>query len=179
MLIYPTGATRDNGRGKRAVTQVSWDEAVAYTQWLTMETGNEYRLPTEIEWEYVARAGTKTPYWWGDEAKGLNKANCKDCGSEWDNMLIAPIDSFDANPWGLHNTSGNVWEWTCSEWKPELGDAAKQCAGDGASTRRVIRGGSWNFNPVWVRSSARDWSGTDNRGGNVGFRVLRISRQDN
>jgi formylglycine-generating enzyme required for sulfatase activity len=178
-LIYPTGATRDNGRGDRAVTQVSWDEAVAYTQWLTAKTGKEYRLPTEVEWEYAARAGTKTPYWWGDEAKGLNKANCDGCGSQWDNMRIAPIDSFTENPWGLKNTSGNVWEWTCSEWKPELGDAAKQCAGEGASVRRVIRGGSWVDTTDWVRSSARGRFDSDNRSNNVGFRILRVSRQDN
>ncbi len=181
-LIYPTGATRDNGRGKRAVTQVSWNEAMAYTQWLNNkigeETGKEYRLPTEVEWEYAARAGKKTAYPWGDEAKGLNKANCDGCGSQWDNLLVAPIDSFAANPWGLHNTSGNVWEWTCSEWKPELGDEAKQCARDGASVRRVIRGGSWYINTDWVRSSARLWNNTGNRNDNVGFRVVRVSRQD-
>ncbi|OQX03388.1 MAG: hypothetical protein BWK73_39715 [Thiothrix lacustris] len=179
-LIYPTGATRDNGRGNRAITQVSWDEAVAYTQWLSEKIKQEYRLPTEVEWEYAARAGIKTPYWWGDKAEGLNKANCDGCGSEWDNMLIAPIDSFAENPWGLKNTSGNVWEWTCSEWKPELGDNAKQCAGkDASSVRRVIRGGSWYDDPDWVRSSARNGGTTDYRYNLVGFRVLRFSRQDN
>ncbi|WGZ92436.1 MAG: SUMF1/EgtB/PvdO family nonheme iron enzyme [Candidatus Thiothrix putei] len=177
-LPYPTGATRDNGRGQRAVTQVSWDEAVAYTQWLSTKTGKEYRLPTEVEWEYAARAGGKTAYPWGDEV-GVKQANCKNCGSDWDDKFIAPVGSFAANEWGLYDTSGNVWEWTCSEWKPELGDDAKQCAGEGASVRRVIRGGSWNDSPDWVRSSARLRLYPDFRNDFVGFRVLRLSRQDN
>jgi formylglycine-generating enzyme required for sulfatase activity len=179
---YPTGAIRDNARGQRAVTQVSWDEASAYTQWLSTKTGQEFRLPTEVEWEYAARAKDKdkdkTAYPWGDEA-GKNNANCNGCGSKWDNKFIAPVGSFAANSWGLYDSSGNVWEWTCSEWQPELGDAAKQCAGNDASVRRVIRGGSWNYYTVWVRSSARYGSDTVNRNDNVGFRVLRLPRQDN
>ena len=175
-IIYPTGVTRDNVRGQRAVTQVSWNEALAYTQWLTQVTGQAYRLPTEVEWEYAARAGTTTPYWWGEEAEGLNKANCAGCGSPWDNLLVAPVGSFAANPWGLYDTAGNVWEWTCSEWQAELGDAAKQCADDKVSTLRVLRGGSWDGNTYWVRSSARDRGDTVYRSDGVGFRVLRFSR---
>ncbi|MFI0398633.1 MAG: formylglycine-generating enzyme family protein [Thiolinea sp.] len=177
-IIYPTGATRDNGRGQRAVTQVSWSEALAYTQWLSQQTEQTYRLPTEVEWEYAARAGSTTPYWWGDQGAGLNKANCDGCGSVWDNLLVAPVGSFVANPWGLYDTAGNVWEWTCSEWQPELGTAAQQCATDEASNRRVIRGGSWNDNTGWVRSAARLRDSTSYRGDDIGFRVLRIPRQD-
>ncbi len=175
-LIYPTGATRDNGRGLRAVTQVSWNEANAYTAWLTEKTGAQYRLPTEAEWEYAARAGTDSPYWWGTEV-GVNQANCNGCGSNYDNLLVAPVGQFPANPWGLHDTAGNVWEWTCSEWQKSFDGSEKTCS-DSRSGGRVIRGGSWFNTSDGVRSSARLGLITVTRGYNVGFRVLRSSRQD-
>ncbi|MEN9501976.1 MAG: hypothetical protein RI964_1261 [Pseudomonadota bacterium] len=183
-LPYPSGATRDNARGNRPVSQVSWTEAVAYTNWLSgwlsKKTGEAqvYSLPTEVEWEYAARAGKSTAYPWGDEI-GINNANCDSCGSEWDKkFLFAPVGSFQPNGWGLYDTAGNVWEWTCSEWQTELGDTAKQCAKKGDANRRVIRGGSWGYDPAWVRSSARSGYFTDNRNDDVGFRVIRILRQD-
>ena len=182
-LIYPTGATRDNGRGDRAVTQVSWEDAVNYTEWLS-ETSSEYkyRLPTEVEWEYAARGGTETAYWWGDdtqwggETKGKGFANCDGCGSQWDNQFIAPVGQFKANPYGLYDTAGNVWEWTCSEWKTEFDGNESRCAGDDSSDWRVIRGGSWLTTSVWLRSSARYRDLTYYRYDDVGFRVLRLSR---
>lgn len=173
-LAYPTGGTRDSKRGLRPVTDVSWKEAIAYTQWL----GKEYRLPTEVEWEYAARAGTTSTYWWGDKV-GTGKANCKECGSEWDKQrVLAPVDSFDPNPFGLYNTAGNVWEWTCSNWQKQFDGSEKICATDDSGSR-VIRGGSWSFYPDWVRSSARYGFITDYRYYDVGFRVFRHSRQDN
>jgi formylglycine-generating enzyme required for sulfatase activity len=95
------------GRGRRPVINISWEGARAYAQWLSEQTGKRYRLPTEAEWEYAARAGTETTYWWGDEV-GENHANCSSCGSEWDNMQTAPVGSFASNPWGLYDTVGNV-----------------------------------------------------------------------
>jgi formylglycine-generating enzyme required for sulfatase activity len=85
----------------------TWYDAAAYTEWLAEQTGKRYRLPSEAEWEYAARAGTETAYWWGNDI-GANRANCNGCGSQWDNQETAPVGSFDPNPFGLYDTSGNV-----------------------------------------------------------------------
>jgi len=98
------------GRGDRPVIHVSWKDAVAYADWLSAKTGEEFNLPSEAQWEYAARGGKATPYWWGPkEVKNL--ANCFDCGSPWDNQTTAPAGSLPANPWGLHEILGNVNEW--------------------------------------------------------------------
>ena len=97
------------GRGNRPVINVSWDDAQSYVSWLSRETGEEYRLPSEAEWEYAARAGSSTAYWWGDKI-GRNRANCKGCRSRWGERT-APVGSFAANGFGLHDMHGNVWEW--------------------------------------------------------------------
>ena len=83
------------GRGRRPVINVSWDDAVAYTQWLSSQTGVSYRLPSEAEWEYAARAGSMTRYSWGNDI-GRNRANCDGCGSQWDDRQTAPVGSFSA-----------------------------------------------------------------------------------
>jgi len=172
---YPSGAPGNNGRGHRPVTNVSWNDANTYLAWLREKTGEHYRLPTEAEWEYAARAGTTSAYWWGNEI-GQGHANCDGCGSRWDNKLVAPVGSFAANPWDLYDTAGNVWEWTCSEWQTELSGKAAACVDPGeTSGTRAIRGGSWDGSG-WLRSSARYRNYTVIRGGNLGFRVLRAAR---
>ena len=90
------------GAGRRPVINVSWEDAVAYADWLSGQTGKRYRLPTEAEWEYAARAGSETAYWWGDEV-GDGRANCDGCGSEWDDEKTAPVGSFQANRFGLYD----------------------------------------------------------------------------
>jgi formylglycine-generating enzyme required for sulfatase activity len=173
---YPGNSPNESGRGQRAVVNVSWNDANAYLQWLGNKTGENYRLPTEAEWEYVARAGTDTAYWWGQDAE-QGKANCNGCGSQWDNKFVAPVGSFKPNNFGLYDTAGNVWEWTCSEWKADIDEGAGHCVEpENQSGARVLRGGSWYSKPVWLRSSARDRSNTVNRTNNVGFRVLRSAR---
>src|SRR4030095_12126351 len=100
----------DEGWGKdsRPVIRVSWEDAVSYTLWLSEKTGKRYRLPAEAEWEYAARGGKASAYWWDkDLIKG--KANCNGCGSEWDNKQTAPVGSFEANPFGIYDTAGNVY----------------------------------------------------------------------
>jgi len=98
------------GRGNRPVISVSGHDAVAYTKWLSNQTGKSYRLPTEAEWEYAARAGTETKYWWGNYI-GKNKANYG-----WNLGKTSPVGNYKANKFGLYDTSGNIWEWTCSEF---------------------------------------------------------------
>ena len=98
------------GRDNRPVINVSWEDAIAYCEWLSEQTGRGYRLPSEAEWEYAARGGTATRYWWGDEV-GKNRANLRDSGSQWSGEQTSPVGSFDANPFGLHDVHGNVWEW--------------------------------------------------------------------
>src|SRR5690606_31087564 len=86
-----------------------------YLDWLSRHTGKTYRLPSEAEWEYAARGGTTTVFWWGDEV-GQNQANCRDCGSEWSAKGSGPVGSFPPNPFGLYDTAGNVWEWVADCW---------------------------------------------------------------
>lgn len=105
------------GRGKQPVYLVTKSEALQFIDWLNAKLKPEYpyRLPSEAEWEYAARAGTKTKYWWGDEV-GTNNANCKGCGSQWDGISPAPVASFSPNPFGLYDTVGNVYEWVDDCW---------------------------------------------------------------
>jgi len=155
------------GRGRQPVTDVSWHDATAYAQWLSEQTGHQYRLPTEAEWEYAARAGTETKYWWGNEI-GSNNANCDGCDDSY--QYTAPVGSFAANPFGLFDTAGNVWEWTCSEYQNQYAGKEQQCAQGG---RLVLRGGSLGNEPRGVRAANRGRYADDDRGVIVGFRLAR------
>jgi len=138
-------------------------------------TGRPYRLLSEAEWEYAARAGTTTAFSWGDEI-GKNNANCNGCGSEWDSRRTAAIGSFAPNPFGLYDMHGNVWEWvedclhTNYEGAPTDGSA---WTAQGDCSRRVVRGGSWAGYPVSLRSALRFWYSADDHGNDLGFRVAR------
>ncbi|WP_161776211.1 SUMF1/EgtB/PvdO family nonheme iron enzyme [Polycyclovorans algicola] len=148
------------GRGRRPVINVSWEQVTQqYIPWLNHKTGKTYRLPTEEEWEHAARAGTTTEYWWGNDI-GRNRANCLTCGSQWDSLGVAPVGSFAANPWGLHDVHGNVREWTqgCSE---------RHCG------RRVIRAGSWSDLPADLRAASRRESTPRAATMGLGFRLAR------
>lgn len=98
------------GRGRQPVINVSWADAQEYAIWLVRRTGKPYRLLTEAEWEYAARAGSAVHYWWGNDA-GHGEANCYDCGSRWDGRQAAPVGRFSPNPFGLYDMHGNVLEW--------------------------------------------------------------------
>ena len=162
------------GLGRRPVINVSWEDAVAYTKWLSEQTGERYRLPTEAEWEYAVRAGTVTRYSWGDEI-GRNRANCRVCGSRWDGEQTAPVGSFAPNGWGVHDMHGNVWEWVQDCWNGDYQGAPVDGSAweSGDCSRRVLRGGSWNFNPRFLRSAYRVRYTTSLRLFNIGFRVAR------
>ena len=134
---------------------VSWEDAEAYVAWLSRETGEAYRLPSESEWEYAARAGTTTRYTWGQDI-GRNRANCGDCGSRWDGDRTAPVGSFAANGWGLHDMHGNVWEWVADCWHENYARAPRDGSAwtsGGNCGRRVLRGGSWFLSPAFLRSA--------------------------
>ena len=153
------------GRGNRPVVDVSWWDAQEYVRWLSDETGQSYRLLSESEWEYMARAGTSTHYWWGD-AIGHNRANCDGCGSPWDALQTAPVGSFSANAFGLHDVHGNVYEWVQDCYHANYDGAP----GDGSAwetqscQQRRTRGGSWNSLPRYLRSANRGSNPPSDRG---------------
>jgi len=158
------------GRGNRPVINVSWYDAVAYTEWLSQETGQEYRLPTEAEWEYAARAGTPSKYWWGDSI-GSNRANCDGCGSKWDKQKTAPVGSFTRNAFKLYDTSGNVEEWTCSQYENKYRGKEQVCVQ--TANELVLRGGSGIDFMSRLRSAFRNSRHPSERFEFVGFRVVR------
>ncbi|MBA4502383.1 SUMF1/EgtB/PvdO family nonheme iron enzyme [Marinobacterium marinum] len=160
------------GRGQRPVVNVSWLDARAYTRWLSQQTGQPYRLPTEAEWEYSARAGTESIYWWGDEMLD-GFAVCDGCGSQWDGQSSAPVGSTRANPWGVQDLSGNVDEWVQDCYQPDYRNAP----GDGSAEQttgchqRVMRGGSWFDIPRLIRPASRYRHPEDSSRNSWGFRV--------
>ena len=163
------------GRGARPVINVSWEDAHSFAAWLSRVTGHAYRLPTESEWEYAARAGAETKYSWGNGI-GNNQANCAGCGSQWEaEMTTAPAGSFGANAFGLHDMHGNVWEWVedCSNGNYSGAPSDGSAWPNGNCEVRVSRGGSWGDVPRDLRSASRYWLATGNRHFYYGFRVAR------
>lgn len=136
---------------------LTYNDAKAYAEWLSGQTGQQFRLPNEVEWEYAARAGAETEYPWGNEI-GKNLANCGWCGSEWSNRRASPVGSFSPNAFGLYDTVGNVWEWTDKE---------------SGESDVAVRGGAWNFAPSLARASTRLILAPDFRSNYIGFRLVR------
>jgi formylglycine-generating enzyme required for sulfatase activity len=163
------------GRGTQPVVNVSWDDAKTYAKWLSRMTGRPYRLLSEAEWEYAARAGTQTVYAWGDTI-GNGNANCNGCGSSWDRKRPASVGSFASNLFGLHDMHGNVWEWVedCLHLNytgaPEDGAA---WSATGNCAYHIVRGGSWNDYPIRLRSAYRGWNTAVSQYDRLGFRVGR------
>ena len=153
---------------------LSWDDARRYVAWLSKTSGKTYRLPTEAEWEYAARGGTATRYWWGDQMRAGN-ANCKGCGEPWQQDAPAEVGSFAANPYGLHDVNGSVWEWVGDCWHSSYrGAPADGRSWDEPNCRtRVIRGGSWREGADYMLSSTRFKYGASVRQSQNGFRVAR------
>ncbi|MCP4699538.1 MAG: SUMF1/EgtB/PvdO family nonheme iron enzyme [Gammaproteobacteria bacterium] len=164
------------GRGKRPVINVSWKDAAAYAKWLSEQTGQTYRMPTEAEWEYAARAGSETKYWWGNEI-GNNRANCTNSGCKDPFKNTAPVGSFAPNSFGLHDTMGNVYEWVQDRY--DSGYYAKSPkrnpTGPETGAYRVIRNGSWSNSPRDVRAAGRDWHYPGYRDVYLGFRLARLT----
>ena len=162
------------GRGQRPVIRVDWDDAQRYVRWLSGETKKPYRLLSESEWEYAARSGTQTAYSWGDRIGG-GRANCDGCGSQWDDRQTAPVGSFAANGWGLHDMHGNVWEWVADCWNESYAGAPRDGSAwlSGRCSGRVLRGGSWLISPSVLRAALRVRYSSGNRYYDIGFRVAR------
>lgn len=154
------------GRGDRPVINVTFHDARDYVRWLARRTGRAYRLPTEDEWEWAARGGTATAYWWGDDV-GQGHANCRKCGSDWGGRMSAPVASFPANPYGLHDTAGNLWEWTTTCWAEDRAAPPEErdCA------YRAAKGGAWYYIPSQARPANRARHAETLRSYTVGFRV--------
>jgi len=156
------------------VGDISWDDAQVYVKWLTKVSGKPYRLPTEAEWEYAARGGTASRYWWGEDMK-RGAASCKECGEPWQEAAPAPAGSFTANGYGLHDMSGSLWEWVQDCWHSSYKNApADARAWEEAFCRqRVIRGGSWRDGASYMPASTRFKYDASVRHSQNGFRVAR------
>ncbi len=178
-----------NGDTQPAV-QVSWNDAIAFAEWLSSKTGKTFKLPTEAEWEYAARAGTQSARYWGDDdAQLCRHANIADRtfkvafnSSTWaydgcdDGYKVsAPVGRFAPNNFGLHDMLGNVWEWTASPWDEAYAGGEKRAASPSEGGNRVNRGGSWVGGPRSVRAASRNGlNAPATRVGGLGLRLARI-----
>ncbi len=158
------------GRYKRPVINVSWEDAAAYCEWLNECTGVNYRLLTEAEWEYTCKAGSDTAYFFGDDEKRLG-----DYAWYWDNseQKTHPVGEKKANAWGLHELSGNVWEWVHDWYDSYSEETQTDPSGPDTGSYRVFRGGSWGGGAVDCRSAYRFGSDPGYRSLNLGFRLAR------
>ena len=174
---------------RQPVVCVAWAAADAYAQWLSMRTGKIYRLLSEAEWEYAARAGTTTQYWWGDKADDLCAyANGGDLAMQkrfpsWPaaqcddgQAYTAPVGSYRPNAFGLYDMAGNAWEWTQDCYAPSYDPQPRDGGAytSGSCAHRVLRGGSWGWGVVDLRSAQRNGLLPPTiQGGDIGFRVAR------
>nr|VFK48603.1 MAG: Formylglycine-generating enzyme, required for sulfatase activity, contains SUMF1/FGE domain [Candidatus Kentron sp. TC] len=175
------------GRGKRPVININWYDAKAYAKWLGNQTGGKkYRLPSEAEWEYAARAGTTTPFSTG-KCIHTKQANYKgdydyaDCGAKTgiSRGKTVPVGSLPTNPWGLREMHGNVWEWTTDCWHYDYEDAPTDGSAWGKENKgycseRVVRGGGWGSGPRSVRSAVRSWDWANVATADLGFRLVKV-----
>jgi len=175
---------------KHPVACVTWEDARAYARWLGQKTGKSYRLPTEAEWEYAARAGSTVGTSWGKaSADACQYANVANSSAVPPSQLVkafpcadgfantAPVAQFRANAFGLYDMLGNLWEWTedCynASYVGAPANSSAWLAGD--CSQHMFRGGSWHANPRFVRSTIRDWDFTTFRSNILGFRVARTN----
>jgi len=181
-LCVSAGACRQRpddhgwGRGTQPVIDVSWDDAKAFVGWLSQRTGRKYRLPSEAEWEYAARGGTKTAFWWGRDV-GSGQANCQDCGGSSQHRTL-PVGTFRPNGFGLFDTSGNAAEWVEDCWNDTYRNAPRDGSAwtNGQCRQRVLRGGSFDSRATVIRPGARFRYDQDVRYYANGFRVARDLR---
>jgi formylglycine-generating enzyme required for sulfatase activity len=170
----PRLAAENNSLKNAPARDLSWDDAQLYVKWLAKTTGKPYRLPTEAEWEYADRAGTTSKYWWGDQMR-KGHANCKDCGDPWHKEGPESVGSFAANPYGLHDMNGSVWEWVGDCWHNSYQNAPNDGRAWDAPgcNMRVIRGGSWREGSDYMLTSTRFKYSQSVRQSQDGFRVAK------
>ncbi|MCV6589340.1 MAG: SUMF1/EgtB/PvdO family nonheme iron enzyme [Marinobacterium sp.] len=176
IIGQPGSFSVESGYAQHPAINISWYGAQAYVAWLSQQTGQTYRLPTESEWEYAARAGTETAYWWGNQApvcdaNARNGAVFYKCKGN-----TRPVDSFQANPFKLHHILGNAWEWVEDCYRKNYNrhtESAKAARCEAGSSYRVLRGGGWNVDPEDLRAAFRNGNQPGSRGSSVGFRVVR------
>ena len=165
---------KDWDRKTHPVVNVSWDDAYQYARWLSKQTGRKYRLPSEAEWEYAARAGTRSSYWWGYRI-GRENAHCFDCKSGLHPRKPAKVGLFKPNPFGVYDSAGNVWEWVHDCHHPSYKGAPEDGSvwEGGDCTRRVARGGSFSSASTSLRSAKREKFVSNQGYDDVGIRVVR------
>ena len=149
---------------------ISWQDAMAYCEWLSEQTGERYSLPTEAEWEYACRASSEAEYCFGDDERRLEDYAwySKNAGGK-----THPVGEKRANAWGLHDLHGNVWEWVRDWYGPYSKESQRNPSGPETGSVRVIRGGSWNGDAGGCRSAFRDWGDPGYRNDDLGFRLAR------
>jgi formylglycine-generating enzyme required for sulfatase activity len=161
------------GRGTRPVINVSWHDAKAFAAWLSERSNLNFSLPSEAQWEYAARASTTSTFWTGSKLRP-NYANCRECGSQWDNLSTAPVGSFPPNRWGIYDMTGNVTEWLLDDYQHGYRGAPV----DGSAwiipevQRKSQRGGAWKYSPDSLRSAARNYRRESYRTIDAGFRLV-------
>jgi formylglycine-generating enzyme required for sulfatase activity len=175
------GADDGRPRGRNPVVNVSWNDAQAYVVWLTKTTGKPYRLLSEAEREYVTRANTTTPFWWGASIS-TKEANYDGTATPYGRgetgifrQAAQPVDQYAANPFGLYQVHGNVSEWVTDCWRNAYPGTATNGAAwtTGDCSRRVVRGGSWFDAPQRLRSAARSGFYPEYRSKMIGLRIAR------
>lgn len=161
-------------RKTHPVNNVSWDDAQAYASWLSKQTGKKYRLPSEAEWEYAARGGQRTTYWWGSD-KGKGNAHCFDCGSDLNTNKPAKVGSYKSNAYGLNDTAGNLYEWVHDCYHRNYTDAPADGSvwEGGDCSVRVVRGGSYRSPASSMRVENRETFPSNKGQYNVGIRLAR------
>ncbi len=163
-------------RGQQPAINLDWNDAQTYLDWLSKTTGQHYRLLTEAEWEYAARASSLTAYAWGEDI-GNNLANCIGCGEQSKNAAPQLVGSYLHNPFGLFDMHGNVQEWVQDCWHENYQGAPQDGSAwliECSEGRRVVRGGAWDSTAPALRSAARDRKTWDHRSPDIGFRVARV-----
>lgn len=155
-------------------TNLNWNEVSAFVVWLSNQSSQSYRLPTEAEWEYLAKGNKRTTYYWGNGV-GRNNANCAKCGSKWDGSSASPVGQFKANAFGVFDMSGNVWEWTqdcyVGNYRGAPTNGSARVIAD--CKRRVLRGGAWNSGPKEITPTYRSAAVPEHKSSTIGFRIVR------
>jgi len=158
------------------VINITWQDANNYAKWLSSVTGNDYRLPSEAEWEYACRAGTKTKWSFGDDASELQNYAWFSKNSK---NRIGKVGLKKPNNWGLYDMHGNIWEWCLDDWISNYryftidGSAYNQNRKLNPRTQKTLRGGSWASESFHTRSSTRFYMKVRNKDDDIGFRLVR------